>query len=150
MPPWLDWLDWLKWDCIGAGVIGKILGLWFRGCAAVAKKFFGLFLARRPGPKRYPSICTSFEVSSSSLLWKSTKILASTLLALLIWAIITWKPIWNSAGASGDRILAGVLLLVSALWVISVIWISFSTSMRKRAVGTARNGYVRSNSAKAS
>lgn len=29
MPPWLDWLDWLKWDCLAAGTLGKILGVWF-------------------------------------------------------------------------------------------------------------------------
>ena len=38
MPPWLDWLDWLKWDCVGAGIVGRILGLWFRVCVSAIRK----------------------------------------------------------------------------------------------------------------
>ncbi len=35
MPPWLDWLDWLEWDSIGAGILGKVLGLWFGFCVSL-------------------------------------------------------------------------------------------------------------------
>ena len=44
MPPWLDWLDWLdwlKWDFIGAGIIGRILGQWFKVCVSAARMLFG-------------------------------------------------------------------------------------------------------------
>lgn len=40
MPPWLDWLDWLKWDCIGAGALGKMLGVWFGFCISIVRRFF--------------------------------------------------------------------------------------------------------------
>lgn len=42
MPPWLDWLDWLKWDCIGAGALGKILGVWFGFLHFDCPKIFSL------------------------------------------------------------------------------------------------------------
>lgn len=38
MAPWLDWLDWLTWDFIGAGLVGKILGLWFRALVTLVKQ----------------------------------------------------------------------------------------------------------------
>jgi len=54
MPPWLDWLDWLKWDSIGAGVIGKILGLWLRLLAFLVRVLFDPFryLSRTPRSKK--------------------------------------------------------------------------------------------------
>jgi hypothetical protein len=56
----------------------------------------------------------------------------ATLLTLVVWAIATSKPIWTAAGTDGDRVLAGVLMLVSATWVISVFWIVFSQPRKKR------------------
>ena len=102
MPPWLDWLDWLKWDCIGAGIIGKILGLWFRGCATIVRKIFGILLPGQreingQGSHRIPS-----TVHVHTFLQKTSKIAASTSLTFFAWAVITWKPIWNSAGLTGE------------------------------------------------
>jgi len=47
MPPWLDWLDWLKWDSIGAGVIGKIVVLWFCASITVVKQVLKLLIRNR-------------------------------------------------------------------------------------------------------
>jgi hypothetical protein len=70
---------------------------------------------------------------------KAIRIVMATLLTLVVWAIVTSKPVWTAAGTDGDRILAGVLLLVSATWVISVFWIFFSQPRKKRvAVGSHR------------
>jgi len=136
MPPWMDWLDWLKWDSIGAGVIGKILGLWFRTCAAVVKEILQLFLSRG---LRYRSFalfpafepCTKDPVGHL-LVKKTINIVISSAVTLLIWMTLTWKPVWNSAGPRGDRILAAILLLVSALWIVSLISICFWKPGRSR------------------
>ena len=61
---------------------------------------------------------------------KVGKIIASSLLTLLVWTVTTWKPIWTAAGADGDRILAAILLLVSTFWVLSLVWICCSKSRR--------------------
>lgn len=62
MPPWLDWLDWLKWDCIGAGVVGKILGLWFRAVVTLAMRILHLFLPDRPS--RHKTLQTGYRKAS--------------------------------------------------------------------------------------
>ena len=49
MPPWLDWLDWLKWDCVGAGIVGRILGLWFRVCVSAIRSLFQFLHQRLRG-----------------------------------------------------------------------------------------------------
>lgn len=121
MPPWLDWLDWLKWDCIGASVIGKLLGLWFRACATVTRKFFQFVLGSRSGYR-----------SNASLARKVVKVVWSTSLTLLLWVTLTWKPIWISAGPRGERIVAAVLLFITAFWVISLAWICLSKPGRER------------------
>jgi hypothetical protein len=133
MPPWLDWLDWLKWDCIGAGIVGRILGLWFRVCVSAIRSLFQLLHQRLRG-LAHISNRDDFEApnrdltAESSSLGKLGKTAIATLLTLVVWRIVTLKALWLAAGASGDRILAAVLLFVSASWVISLIWIWFSKS----------------------
>ena len=99
MQPWLDWLDWLKWDSIGAGVVGKILGLWFRACAMLARTLLRLVFGRRPkSSSRLPDY-SSFEFPGKpdsarpSLFLKFSKIIASTPFTFLVWATLTWKPL---------------------------------------------------------
>lgn len=116
MPPWLDWLDWMKWDCIGAGTLGKILGVCFGFCI---------------------SIVTSHPIqpirTAPSFHGRVIKIAVSTLLTLAVWVAITRKPVWSAAGIEGDRLLAVVLILTSAAWPISLLWILFSKPIRKNA-----------------
>lgn len=134
MRPWLDWLDWLKWDCIGAGIVGRILGLWFRVCVSAIRGSFrfvhghlGHFAADISNHSDFETANRQLSVGSSSF-GKLGKTTISTLLTLLVWRIITMKAVWIAAGESGDRILTAILLLVSASWVISLVWICFSRS----------------------
>jgi hypothetical protein len=127
MPPWLDWLDWLKWDSIGAGVVGKILGLWFRACAMLTRTLLRLVVGRRPKSSSRLLDYTSFEFprerdsARPSLTLKFSRIIVLTLFTFLVWATLAWKALWSSAGPRGERILATILLLVSLLgYVVSM------------------------------
>lgn len=162
MRPWLDWLDWLKWDCIGAGIVGRILGLWFRVCVSVIK---GLFRFVHKGLRDFVGYIEShgdFGIPDRPLsagfssLGKLGKTTISTLFTLVVWRIITLKTVWVAAGESGDRILTAILLFVSASWVISLVWICFSKSKQTGipSAGTTRPlhkpRYTRSPRARAS
>jgi len=162
MRPWLDWLDWLKWDCIGAGIVGRILGLWFRVCVSVIRGLFRFVHRRLRDFVAYISNHSDFETparqlsAGSSSLGKLGKTTISTLLTLVVWRIITLKAVWVAAGESGDRILTAILLFVSASWVISLVWICFSKSRQTEIpAGTTTHPqhkprYTRSTRARAS
>jgi hypothetical protein len=70
-----------------------------------------------------------------SRLRRAIRIAMATLLTLLFWAIVTSRPVWTAARTDGDRILAGVLMLVNAVWLIFVFWIFFSQPRKKRVAG---------------
>src|SRR6266498_111421 len=116
MRPWLDWLDWLKWDCIGAGIVGKILGLWFRVCVSAITRLFRFVHGLLQGFVAYISNHSNFETPNrqwSAVPWprgRLGKTTISTLLTLVVWRIITLKAVWAAAGESGDRILTVILL----------------------------------------
>jgi hypothetical protein len=131
MPPWLDWLDWLKWDCIGAGSLGKILGVWFGFCISIVRKLFRWMLSIANSSTGSSSNSQMFHQVQPveigpSFLGKLAKIAVSTFLTLALWIAITWKQVWSAAGPEGDRLLAVVLILTSAAWPISLLWILFS------------------------
>jgi hypothetical protein len=134
MRPWLDWLDWLKWDCIGAGIVGRILGLWFRVCVSAIRESFRFVHGYMRDFSVDISNHSDFETANrqlsvgASFLGKLGKTTISTLLTLIVWRIITLKAVWVAAGESGDRFLTAILLFVSASWVISLVWICFSKS----------------------
>ena len=162
MRPWLDWLDWLKWDCIGAGIVGRILGLWFRVCVSAIRGAFRFVRGHLRDFSADISNHSDFESANrqlsagSSFLGKLGKTTISTLLTLIVWRVITLTAVWVAAGESGDRILTAILLFVSASWVISLVWICFSKSRQTEtpAVTTARPQrkprYTRSTRARAS
>jgi hypothetical protein len=60
----------------------------------------------------------------------------ATSLTLVVWAILTSKPIWTTAGTDGDRVLAGVLMLVSAAWVDIGI-LDFLSQPRKKRIAVS-------------
>ena len=141
MPPWLDWLDWLKWDCIGAGALGKTLGVWFGFCISIIRRLFRWTLTVAKSPIRStPNAQTSHQdqpVQTGTSFWrKLPKIAVSTLLTVAVWVVITSKPVWFAAGAEGGRLLTVVLILTSAAWPISLLWILFSKPIRKNITGT--------------
>jgi hypothetical protein len=78
----------------------------------------------------------------------------STLFAFGVWRIATLKALWFAAGEGVYRILAAILVVVSASWAISLVWICFSKSRQETIVvagGRSRKAkYTGSTSAKAS
>jgi len=141
MSPWFDWLEYL-----GADAIGRAIGLWFRFCLSLVKNAFRLLTRTARNPIRSamrvpnPDNIAHFDRSQGvrlSPLKKINRIAISTALTLAVWRIVTLKAVWLAAGASGDRILAAVLLFVSASWVISLVWICFSKSKPQKIPATA-------------
>ena len=140
MPPWSDWLDYF-----GADAIGRVVGLWLKFCFGLPKFLLSRFriLSRdtsRPSGVPYAA-STRSDVTGCFRSWlaKTIRIVMATLLTLVVWAIVTSKPVWTAAGTDGDRILAGVLMLVSATWVISVFWIFFSQPRKKRIAASSHH-----------
>jgi len=160
MGPWFDWLEYL-----GADAIGRAIGLWFRFCLSLVKSAFRLLTRTTRNPihsaMRVSNPDNVAHVDGSqrerlSPLRKINRIAVSTALTLAVWRIVTLKAVWLAAGASGDRILAAILLFVSASWVISLVWICFSKSRQTEipAATTTRPQrkprYTRSTRARAS
>ena len=133
MPPWSDWLDYF-----GADAIGRVVGLWLKFCFGLPRFLllrFRIFSRKTSRPNHVPSATsTHSEVTGRfrSGVAKTIRIVIATLLTLVVWTIVTSNPVWTAAGTDGDRFLAGVLMLVSATWVISVFWIFFSQPRKKR------------------
>lgn len=133
MPPWSDWLDYF-----GADAIGRVVGLWLKFCFGLPKFLLSrlkILSRNTPGTSDIhypPSTHSEMTGRFRSGLAKSIRIVMATLLTLVAWAIVTSKPVWTAAGTDGDRILAGVLMLASATWVVSVFWILFSQPRKKR------------------
>jgi hypothetical protein len=132
---WFDWLEYL-----GADAIGRAIGLWLRFCLSLVKSGFRFLTgtARNPIDSATqisnPDGVAPFDRSQRGYLSPLRKIYGiaiSTAVTLVVWRIVTLKTVWLAAGASGDRILAALLLFVSASWVISLIWICFSKSESK-------------------
>jgi hypothetical protein len=139
MPPWSDWLDYF-----GADAIGRVVGLWLKFCFGLPKFLLSRFRTLSRNAPRLSggpyAASTHSEVTRRFRSWfvKTVKIVMVTLLTLVVWVIVTSKPIWTAAGTDGDRILAGLLMLVSATWVISVFWIFFSQP-RKKSIALSSN-----------
>jgi hypothetical protein len=159
MPPWLDWLDWLKWDCIGAGIIGRILGLWSRFCVSEIRGLSRLTLGMVRGPRASANLtpqpadyaCKVPKRTQPSFFGRVGRMAISTLVTVGVWSAITWKPIWTAAGPTGDKILTVVLLFVSAAWPVSLVWIWLSkpqtTIAERRARTSHYSGSNRANAA---
>jgi hypothetical protein len=141
MRPWFDWLEYL-----GADAIGRAIGLWFRFCWSLVKNASRLLTRAARNPASSAMLVSKHDSLGhfDGPLWmglsprrKIKRIMVSTVFTLAVWRIVTLKAVWLAAGESGDRILAAVLLLVSALWVISVVLICFAKSKRKKIPATA-------------
>ncbi len=143
MPPWPEW----QFEYMGSRFLGKLLGLWSSLWVSLVRKLFRLLT------KAVRNRCDSSSYHSNgynrlddtrpsetefSFAKKLSRMAVSTLLTLGVWRIVTLKAVWLAAGASGDLILAAVLLFVSASWVISLVWICFLKSKPQKIPATAR------------
>lgn len=143
MPPWPEW----QFEYMGSRFLGRLLGLWSSLWVSVVRRLFQLLT--KASRNRRGSSCWNSDrynvlndtrppETEFSFARKLSRMAVSTLLTLGVWRIITLKAVWLAAGASGDRILAAVLLFVSASWVISLVWICFSKSKPKKIPAAAR------------
>jgi hypothetical protein len=159
MPPWPEW----QFEYMGSRFLGRLLGLWSSLWVSLVRKLFRL-LTKAARNRCDSSSCNSNgynplddtrpSETEFSFAKKLSRMAVSTLLTLGVWRIITLKAVWLAAGESGDRILTAILLFVSASWVISLVWISFSKSKRKKISATPqpfrKPGYTGPTGAKAS
>src|ERR1035437_837028 len=130
MPPWPEW----QFEYVWSRFLGRLLGLWSSFCVSAIRRLFRLTLAMvrgsrasadwTPQPANY--VCDGPLRTETSLLGRVAKMAISTLVTVGVWSAITWKPIWIAAGPTGDKILAVVILFVSAAWPISLVWIWLS------------------------
>lgn len=160
MPPWPEW----QFEYMGSRFLGRLLGLWSSLWVLLLRKLFQLLtrIFRNPHDSAYCDSDGYTSIDSTrpsatefSFARKLARIAVSTLLTLGVWRIITLKSVWLAAGESGDRILTAILLLVSASWVISLVWICFSKSRQTgNPAATARpprkSRYAGSTNARAS
>jgi len=158
MPPWPDW----QFEYMGSRFLGRVLSLWSSLWVSVVRKLFQL-LTKTSRSRREASSWDSDGYNflngtrqsepEFSFARKLSRMAVSTLLTVGVWRIVTLKAVWLAVGAGGDRILAAVLLFVSASWVISLVWICFSKSKPKKIPAAARPLrkpiYTRSSGAKA-
>ena len=152
MPPWPEW----QLEYIGTRYLGKLLALWTAFWITVFRKIFRLiFNGRRnsrslPEHSRNQSLSDVHLRSEHSIAKRLHKMAISTLLTLGVWRIATLNSLWLATNASVHRFIAAVLLLVSAGWVISLIWIVLSKRQPRRIA--TEHSYVppfdRSNHAK--
>jgi hypothetical protein len=134
MPPWPEW----QLEYIGTRYLGKLLALWTAFWITVFRKFFRLiFNGRRNSCSLAEHSCNqSLSAvhlrSENSIAKKLYRMAISTLLTLGVWRIATLNSLWLDTNASVHRFIAAVLLLVSAGWVISLIWIVLSSRQPRR------------------
>ena len=134
MPPWPEW----QLEYIGTRYLGKLLALWTAFWILVFRKIFRLiFTGRRNSHSLTERGCKQglSDVrlrSEYSVAKRLYKMAISTLLTLGVWRIATLNSIWIATNASVHRFIAAVLLLVSAGWVISLIWIVLSKRQPSR------------------
>jgi hypothetical protein len=141
MPPWPDW----QFEYMGSRFLGRVLSLWSSLWVSVVRKLFQL-LTKASRSRREASswdsdgynFLTRQSETEFSFARKLSRMAVSTLLTVGVWRIVTLKAVWLAVGAGGDRILAAVLLFVSASWVISLVWICFSKSKPKKIPAAAR------------
>ena len=153
MPPWPEW----QLQYIGTRYLGKLLALWTALWITVFRKIFRLiFSGRRNSHSLAERSCKQSLShvhlrSEYSIVKRIYRMAISTLVTLGVWRIATLKSLWLSTNASVHRFIAAVLLLVSAGWVISLIWIVLSNRQPRRIA--RERSYVspfdRSNQAKA-
>lgn len=134
MPPWPEW----QLEYIGTRYLGKLLALWTAFWITVFRKIFRLIFSGRRNSHSLAehnsnqSLSDVHLRSECSIVKRLYKMAISTLVTLGIWRIATLNSLWRATNASVHRFIAAVLLLVSAGWVISLIWILLSKRQPRR------------------
>ena len=135
MPPWPEW----QLEYIGTRYLGKLLALWTAFWIMLFRKIFRLIfngrrnshsLTERSCNQSLSNVHLRSEYSIAKRLYNIT---ISTLLTLGVWRIATLNSLWLATNATVHRFIAAVLLLVSAGWVVSLIWIVLPKRQPRRS-----------------
>ena len=125
MPAWPE----LQVEYIGSSFLGKLLGLWCGFWISLLKKLFFIFGKRTENSNpdnRAGARFLTFEIRT-----KLYRMTISTLLMLGIWRFATLKPFWSAFNESGHRIIVALLFLLTASWMLSIIWIRSSKAHKR-------------------
>ena len=120
MPPWPEW----QVEYVGSSFLGKLLGLWCGFWISLPKRLFLIFGTRAENSKPYDR--AGARVSRFEIRAKLYRTIISTLLMLGIWRLATLKPFWLAFNESGHRVIVALLFLLTASWMMSVVWICSS------------------------
>ena len=120
MPPWPEW----QVEYVGSSFLGRLLGLWCGFWITLPKRLFHILQANIENTKPHNRADT--RVSNFEVLLKSYRIAVCTLLMLGFWRIATLKPVWSTFNERGHRIVLALLFLLTASWMMSVVWICLS------------------------
>jgi len=125
MPPWPEW----QVEYIGSSFLGKLLGLWCGFWISLPKRLFLIFEKHTEKSSPYDRSATRF--STFEIRAKLYRTTISTLLMLGIWRLATLKPFWLAFDESGHRIIVALLFLLTASWMMSIIWICSSKNHKR-------------------
>jgi hypothetical protein len=125
MPPWPEW----QVEYVGSSFLGKLLGLWCGFWISLLKRLFLIFGRGIENSKPYNR--AGIRLSSFEVRAKLYRMAISTLLMLGFWRLATLKPFWLAFDESGHRIIVALLFLLTASWMMSVVWICLSKTQKR-------------------
>jgi ABC-type lipoprotein release transport system permease subunit len=125
MPPWPEW----QVEYVGSSFLGKLLGFWLGFWISLPKRLFLIFRTGIENSKPYNR--ADAHLSRFDARAKVYRIAISTLLMLGFWRLATLKPFWLAFDESGHRIIVALLFLLTASWMMSVVWIYLSKVRKK-------------------
>ena len=125
MPPWPEW----QVEYVGSSFLGKLLGLWSAFWISLVKTLFRCFGTDVKNSKKHNS--SRSPLSKFGVRAKLYRLAISTVLMLCFWRVATLKPFWSAFNESGHRVIVSVLFLLTACWMMSVVWICLSKAQRR-------------------
>jgi hypothetical protein len=125
MPPWPEW----QIEYVGSSFLGRLLGFWLGFWISLPKRLFLIF--RTGSENSEPYNRADAHLSRFDVRAKVYRIAISTLLMLGFWRLATLKPFWLAFDESGHRIIVALLFLLTASWMMSVVWIYLSKARKK-------------------
>ena len=145
MPPWPEW----QIEYIGTRFLGKLLGLWSVFLISLCKRLLRCFATSTKSLERsvrrnssHSGLGKNDRPSKFTAVKKLYKLVVATVLMLGIWRIATLKPIWSATDERGHRVIVAFLFLVTACWLVSSIWICFSSSQARTIEVGPRNKHA--------
>lgn len=136
MPPWPEW----QIEYIGTRFLGKLLGLWSIFLVSIFRMLFRSFAGVTKGLDRVLKGSPTHNrnrkngpVPKFTTVKKLYKLIVVSLLMVSFWRMATLKSIWSSTDEQVHRAIVAFLFLLTACWLITVIWICLSKSQIRAA-----------------